>query len=206
MCSSAGSRNKVWAVVAACVCALGTLRAEINLTPVRSVRELEGCKFPQLEFRDGEKRITYEAPRGWEAFARDSSTVALVPAGKAMVSAKIKYIPAPGHLTLDEAQLKYLQDTASQLLPEESRLMADPVITPKPLLFNDYATCEVELQFVLHAQRLRMCVLFVDLGETQLRFSLISRAGDYEELHKAFRDSWFSWQWVEPVQGAVGKP
>jgi hypothetical protein len=190
-------------VVAACACALGTSHAEINLTPIRSIREFEGCRFPQLEFRDGDKKITYEAPRGWEAFARDSSTVALVPPNKAMVSAKIKYMPTPGRLTLDEAQLKYLQDTASQLLPEESRLMADPVITPKPLLLNDHPTCEVELQFVLHAQRLRMCVLFVDLGETQLRFSLISRAGDYEELHKAFHASWFSWQWVEPAASGV---
>lgn len=173
-------------------------RAEINLTPSRSVRELEGCKFPQLEFRDGEKKITYEAPRGWEAIARDRYTLALSPPNKSMVSAKIKFIPTPGTLTLDQAQLKYFAETAHQLLPEESRLMADPVITPTPLLLNEHQTCEIELQFVLHSHRLRMSVLFVDLGETQLRFSLISSAGDYDELHKAFRDSWFSWQWADP--------
>jgi hypothetical protein len=41
-----------------------------------------------------------------------------------------------------------------------------------------------------------MSVLFVDLGDSQLRFSLIARPTDFEELHKAFQDSWYSWQWL----------
>lgn len=197
---------KALAVVAALACVLGSARAEINLTPQRSVRELEGCKFPQLEFRDGAKRITYEAPRGWQAIAHDSQTLALVPPDKEMVSAKIKFIPMPGPLILDEAQLKHFKDTASQLLPPESRIMLEPTITPHPLLLNDHATCEIDIYFVLHSQRLRMSVLFVDLGDTQLRFSLISRPGDFENLHSAFRDSWYSWQWSEPVRTAVKAP
>ena len=191
------------ALVAVCVIAASGARAEINLTPSRSVRQLDGCKFPQLEFQDGDKKITYETPTGWEAVARDRYTLALMPPNKAMVSAKIKFMPTPGTLTLDDAQLKYFADTAHQLLPEESRLMADPVVTPKPLLLNEHPTCEIELQFVLHAQRLRMSVLFVDLGSSQLRFSLISRAGDYEDLHKAFHDSWYSWQWSQPSRTAA---
>lgn len=194
---------KALAAMLLSLCMIRVAGAEINLTPTRSVRELDGCKFPQLEFRDGEQTITYEAPRGWEAVARDRYTLALSPPSIAMVSAKIKFIPTPGQLVLDEAQLKRLRETASQLLPEESRLMQDPIITPKPLLLNDHATCEIELQFVLHNQRLRMSVLFVDLGESQLRFSLISRAGDYEELHKAFRESWYSWQWSAPPSKAT---
>ena len=183
-------------IVAVAACAFGTLRAEINLTPERSVRELEGCKFPQLEFRDGRAKITYEPPKGWEAAARDSSTLALLPPEKDMVSAKIKFIPVRGTLVLDEAQLKYFKDTAGQLLPAESRIMVEPTITPNPLVFNDHPTCEIDILFVLHSQRLRMSVLFVDLGESQLRFSLISRAGDFEALHKAFQESWYSWQWI----------
>jgi hypothetical protein len=194
---------KTLASLVACVFATTAAHAEINLSPTRSVRELEGCKFPQLEFHDGEKKITYEMPKGWEALPRDRYTLALTPPNTAMVSAKIKFIPTQGHLVLDEAQLKYFADTAHQLLPEDSRMMAEPIITPNPLLLNDHRTCEMEIQFVLHAQRLRMSVLFVDLDDSQLRFSLISRAGDYEELHKAFRDSWYSWQWTEPVRTAV---
>ena len=189
---------RAFARVGVALCAIASAYAEIDLTPTRSVRELEGCKFPQLEFHDGERKITYETPRGWEAVARDRYTLALMPPNKAMVSAKIKFIPSPGRLVLDDEQLKHFADSAYQLLPAESRMMVEPTITPNPLLLNEHATCEVEIQFVLHAQRLRMSVLFVDLGETQLRFSLISRAGDYEELHKAFRESWYSWQWSGP--------
>jgi hypothetical protein len=188
---------RAFAVVTVLGFAIGLVQAEINLTPQRSVRELEGCKFPQLEFRDGAKKITYEPPPGWEAMARDNQTLSLSPPGKDMVSAKIKFFPTKGELVLDEAQLQHFKDTANQLLPAESRIMAEPTVTPRPLLLNGHPTCEIEIYFVLHSQRFRMSVLFVDLGESQLRFSLISRAGDFEELHKAFRASWYSWQWSE---------
>jgi hypothetical protein len=187
---------KVLVVLAAVISALAIARADIDLTPDRTVRELDGCKFPQLEFRDGGRKITYEAPAGWEAIARDSQTLALVPPNKDMVSAKIKFMPTPGTLVLDEAQLKHFKDTASQLLPPESRIMIEPTVTPNPLLMNDHPTCEIDILFVLHSQRLRTSVLFVDLGESQLRFSLIARAGDFDALHQAFQESWYTWQWI----------
>ena len=184
------------AVVAALTCLLGTTQAEIDLTPERSVRELEGCKFPQLEFRDGGTKITYEAPKGWDYISRYRHTLALVPPNKDMVSAKIKFIATPGTLVLDEAQLTHLKNTASSLLPPESRIMKEPTITPNPLVLNARPSCEIDILFVLHSQRLRMSVLFVDLGDSQLRFSLIARPGDFEALHKAFQESWYTWQWL----------
>lgn len=186
---------KKLALVVALVCAFSAAGAEINLTPDYSFRELEGCKFPQLVFRDGGKKITYEAPKEWRTAPQDPRTLSLLPPGKDMVSAKIKFIAIPGPLVLDEAQLKHFKDTASQLLPQESKIIGEPTVTPNPLVLDDHATCEMEIQFVLHAQRLRMSVLFVDLGGAQLRFSLISRARDFEELHKVFQESWYSWQW-----------
>ena len=192
------------AVMAALGFALGTSQAEINLTPGRSVRELDGCKFDQLEFRDGGKKITYELPKGWTSVPQDKHTLTLVPPNKNMVSAKIKFLPIPGPLVLDEVQLKHLKDTASQLLPPESRIMVEPTVTPNPLLLNEHPTCEIDILFVLHSQRLRMSVLFVDLGDSQLRFSLVSRSADFEDLHNAFRESWYSWQWLaKPMETAA---
>jgi hypothetical protein len=189
--------NKL-AVIAIAAGAISLARAEINLTPTYSVRELDGCKFPQLEFRENSNRkITYELPKGWTCMARDDFTLALVPpATKDMVSAKIKFIPTPGPLVLDEVQLKHFRETVNQLLPPESTLMTEPTITPEPLLLNTHRTCEIDVLFALHSHRLRMSVLFVDLGDSQLRFSLIARPADFEELHKAFQESWYSWQWV----------
>jgi hypothetical protein len=177
--------------------AFSVARAEINLTPTYSVRELDGCKFPQLEFRDADKRITYELPKGWTCMAHDKSTLALMPPNNDSVSAKIKFIPTAGPLVLDEVQLNHFRETAYQLLPPESKMMAEPAITPDPLLLNAHHTCEIDILFALHSQRLRMSVLFVDLGDSQLRFSLIARPANFEELHKAFQESWYSWQWLD---------
>jgi hypothetical protein len=190
------SGMKKLAVIASLVWTLRAAGADINLTPQPTVRELEGCKFPQLEFRDGTRKLTYELPKGWTYLPRDSQTLALIPPHKDSVSAKIKFIPTAGTLTLDEEQLRRLKETAPQLLPTESRIMLEPVITPNPLLFNDHPTCEIDVVFELYSHKLRMSVLFVDLGDSQLRFSLIARPPDFEELHKAFRESWYSWQWL----------
>lgn len=195
------------AIVAAVIgLLLNSAAAEINLTPTESVRELEGCKFPQLEFSDGVRKITYEAPAGWKPLLRDRHTLSLVPPGKDMVSAKIKFIGTPGTLVLDAAQLEHFKKTAHQLLPPDGRIMVEPTVTANPLLLNNHPTCEVDFYFVMHSQRLRMSVLFVDLGESQLRFSLISRPGDFEDLHSAFRASWYSWQWSEPSRTAAVTP
>ena len=189
--------KRLWLLAAlALPLSIETVRAEIDLSPIPSVRELEGCKFPQIEFRDNGDTITYELPRGWTYLARDKSTLALVPPKQDLVSVKIKFLPTRGTLVLDETQLQHLRDTAASLLPPDSKLSADPVIIPNPLRLNDHPTCEIDLEFVLHAQRLKMSVLFVDLGESQLRFSLVARPADFEALHKAFQDSWYSWQWV----------
>ena len=185
-------------VLVACVLAspLITARAEVDLTPIPSFREQAGCKFPQLEFRDNGEKITYELPSGWSYLPRDKNTLVLVPPSKDLVSAKIKSIPTKGTLVLDEAQLQHLRNTAAQLLPPESKILNEPLITPNPLRFNEYPTCEVDIIFGLHSQRLRISVLFVDLGESQLRFSLIARPADFDQLHKAFQESWYSWQWL----------
>ena len=177
--------------------AVSVAQAEINLTPTYSVRQLEGCKFQQLEFRDQGKRISYELPKGWSCMAPDKFTLTLNPAGKDMVSAKIKFMPIPGPLVLDEVQLNHFKQTANQLLPPDSVISGEPIITPDPVLLNGHHTCEIDIAFALHSHRLRMSVLFVDLGDSQLRFTLIARPTDFDELHKAFRDSWYSWQWLD---------
>jgi hypothetical protein len=176
--------------------AFSVARAEINLTPIYSVRVLDGCKFPQIEFRDDGKKITYEPPKGWTCVPSDKFAISLSPAGKDMVSAKIKYLPVAGPLVLDDVQLNHFKQTASQLLPADSTILGEPTIVPDPLLLNGHHTCEIDIVFGLHSHRLRMTVLFVDLGDSQLRFSLIARPADFEELHKAFQDSWYSWQWL----------
>ena len=190
------SRINKLALITFVVCVGSAALAEINLTPTYNVRELEGCKFQQLEFRDRGKRITYELPKGWTCVATDKFALSLTPPGKEMVSAKIKFMTVSGPLVLDEVQLNHFKQTANQLLPPESTLNGEPTVTPDPLLMNGHHTCEIDILFGLHSHRLRMSVLFVDLGDSQLRFSLIARPSDFDELHKAFQESWYSWQWL----------
>jgi hypothetical protein len=176
--------------------ACNVARADIDLTPIASVRDLEGCKFPQLEFRDGSSKITYEVPKGWRYMSRDRHTLVLNPTDKAVVSARIQFMPNPAPLVLDERQLQRLKETAPSLVPPDSKLIGEPNVTANPLEINGRPTCEIDVLFVLHSERLHLSVLFVDLGESHLRFTLVTRASDFPDLHKAFQQSWYSWQWV----------
>lgn len=178
--------------------------ADIDLTPIPSFRELEGCKFPQLEFREGAKTITYETPKGWRYVARDPHTIMLYPPNTSVVSARIQYMRSTAPLLLDEPQMKFFKDSASTLLPPDSQIIGEPNITPRPLEINGHTTCEIDVLFVLHGERLHLSVLFVDLGQNHLRFTLVSRASDFGDLHKLFQQSWYTWQWIDKSPAPFG--
>lgn len=45
-------------------------------------------------------------------------------------------------------------------------------------------------------ERDRQSVPFMNLPDTQLTFRFLSRKPDFEKLHRAFRASLCSWQWL----------
>lgn len=183
-------------VLAAVFATAGGARAEINLSPKETVRDLEGAKFKQLEFTDGTKTVTYEPPRGWTHAAQNGAQLNLYPPGKVQADAAIRVIPLQRPLTLDEAGRKLLQQQMLDSLPRGAEQVTLVEQETSPLLLNRHETVGATYTFVLSGQKLRMNVLIAPLENSELCFTLSCREADFKDLHAAFRASLFTWQWL----------
>src|SRR6478609_8533900 len=87
---------------------VGTAFGAIDLTPTTAERVLDGIKFQQLIFRDGEHSITYEPPHGWN-YSGDASQLKLTPPSVSQAQGVIEQsrLAAPQQFT--EAVIKELQ-------------------------------------------------------------------------------------------------
>jgi hypothetical protein len=171
---------------------------EINFTPVRSVREFEGIKFPQLEFAQGKQKITYEQPRGW-TYAGNASRIKFTPPSVSQAFGEIGQTPLPAPQNFDEPTLKALQEQAVASLPSESGDVSIVATKKNPIMINQHETFEVVVAYQLYGERYQKSVLYTNVADTQLTFRFVARKVDFDKLHRAFRDSLCSLQWFEPA-------
>jgi hypothetical protein len=171
-------------------------QAEIDLTPTLSTRELEGCKFRQLEFQDGKTRVTYEPPAGWDYLPAGANGLILHPKDEVEADAKIEIASIAGKPGFDEARMKALKAGMLSMLPKDSREVEIEEPKMNGILINGHPTCELVVTFVLFAQTFQNSILYVDLGQSEIHFKLSCLKSDFGALHKAFAQSWYTWQWL----------
>lgn len=179
--------------IALLLASAGPLLAAIDLAPVASTRELEGIKFSQVLFRDGERKIAYEPPAGW-SYGKDAAALFLHPPGKTLAEAMIDEVPrAPGASA--EEQMKQMREAALSFVPKgaEEVKVADQ---PGPLQIDGRDTVELTAEYKFFGQRFQLSVLFFDLPNSCLRFRVQSLTPDFEDVRKAFQRSLCTWQWL----------
>lgn len=183
------------AIIFASILSCGALvaRADLQFSPQRSAYQLDGIKFEQLAFTDGARQVTYAPPSHW-SYTGSGDQLTLHPPNKSQAEATILRRLLPEPAVFDEAGLKKLTDEALAALPAGN---TDPVIISagkNPLMINGRETFLIKLAFTFYGEKFSRSVLFLNRGKEQLRFQLTCRAADFEQLHKAFFDSHFSWQ------------
>jgi hypothetical protein len=185
------------------ISAASVIHAELfNLNPQVTARELEGIRFSQLEFQREKERITYEPPRGWTFSVQGPQKIVFFAAGDAQADVSIEHLETPGGFSLDEAGMALLQQEAARSLPkglESAKLESQ---RPNPLIISECNTYEAVFSYALHGRRFQTSVLFLDMGETRMRFVFSSSQRDFEQLHGAFKRSLYSWQWHRPAAPA----
>jgi hypothetical protein len=179
----------------------------IDLSPVREERVLDGIKFQQLVFRDGERQITYEPPRGWK-YNGDSGQLKLTPPDIAQARGVIDQSPLTGPQAFSEESIKELQAKTLKYVPPGSREAAIVLEEKNPVFLDRHETYEITVSYRFMNEDYLMSVLYVNLQETELRFRLIARKADFEKLHRTFRGSVFSWQWTaeKPARTVASRP
>jgi hypothetical protein len=177
----------------AAVIGIGSARAELQLNPEIAEYDLDGMKFKQLAFPDGDKRATYQPPPKWEYYGSDNQ-LTLHPPAKLQAEATVTRISAGEPSSFDDESIKRLTAAALALLPKESTGVTVLSREKNPFKISGRETFQVVLSYKLLGQTFRRSVLFLNRDRDQLRFQLVAREADFNELQSAFRSSLCSWQ------------
>lgn len=167
--------------------------AQLQLAPRVDEYELDGIKLRRLAFTDGSRKVTYQAPRGWDYFG-SSTQLVLHPPNKTQAEATITRIPLPAPAKFDDESLKKLVAQATAAFPQGSEKITVISQEKNPLMINRKETFLVVFGYTLLGQAYNRSILFLNREKEQIRFQLVCREADFKELHKAFLGSQYSWQ------------
>lgn len=174
-----------------------TLRANggIDFTPGTGERILEGIKFPELYFHENGRRISYEQPRGW-TYSGDATRIKFAPPDVRQAFGEFSQAPLARPQNFDDDTMKLLETAVLAALPPDSDNVSVVSKTKNPLMINQHETFEVIVGYQLYGDRYQQSVLFMNLADTQLTFRFVSRKSDFDSLHRAFRGSLCTLQWL----------
>ena len=169
--------------------------AAIDFTPTTGQRELEGVVFKQLIFHEDGRQIAYEQPTGW-TYSGDTTGIRFTPLNFTQALAEIQQTPLPEPETFDEPTTKFLREQVLASLPRDSQHPAIVAEERNTVRINGNDSYEVTVAYALYAQEYQLSVMFVNLPtKTQLRFRVIARKKDFDQVHRLFRGSLYSLQW-----------
>jgi hypothetical protein len=95
---------------------------------------------------------------------------------------------------LDDESLKKLVAETVALVPKGSTNVTVVSQDKNPVRINGKETFLVVLSYNFYGESFGRSVLFLNRGKEQIRFQLTCRQPDFNELHRAFLASQFSWQ------------
>jgi hypothetical protein len=172
----------------------GRAAGAIDFTPTTSERKLDGITFPELVFHQDGHAITYEKPRDWN-LTSDGATMRLTPPHAAQAQVSVEQSPLAAPQVFDEATTKQLEQTVLASVPPGAEKIELISAENDPLRIHGQPTCAVTVGYSFFGQDFEACTLFANLGDTQVRFHVVARKADFEQVQRQFRGSLFSLSW-----------
>jgi hypothetical protein len=167
--------------------------AELDLSPKFSYYELDGLQFRKLVFVENGREVTYVPPRDWD-YSGSATRLILHPPRKAQAEAAITTTSLPSGTGLDEAATNTLVNETLRSVPVGSTHIAVISQERNPLLIAGKETFFVSVTYIFYGETYTRSVLFLNRASEQMRFQLISRSSDFEELQAEFQRSLYSWK------------
>ena len=168
-------------------------KTELVLTPTVDEYVLDGAKLNQLAFLDGDKKVTYQSPRGWD-YSGSATQLTLHPPNKPQAEATIARVSPVDQTQFDEETLKKLVAEAVTLVPKGSTNVAVESQEKAPLRIGSRETFLLVLNYSVLGNNYNRSILFINRGGEQIRCQLTCRSADFKELQKAFLSSQYSWR------------
>lgn len=168
----------------------------IDFTPGEGTRTQEGIAFKQILFHQDGHIITYEQPRNW-SYTGDAGGLRLSPPNVSQAQVTVQQTPLPAPQVFDEPTTKQLQQIALGAVPANAQNATILEEEVNPLQIHEQPTYGVTIGYNFLGQAYMANVLFVNLGDTQVRFRTVARKADFEQVKRAFRGSLFSLSWQQ---------
>jgi hypothetical protein len=183
-------------------------RAAIDLSPFPSEFEGEGVKYTKLSFKDDKRQVDYVPPQNWTWRGGSSQLHLTPPATFARADATIETSPLAEPRPFDEKAVTVLRQQFISTLPPGAQGVKMLSEEQSPVtLGGDIATYEFTATYEILGQTFLRSTLFANLPESQLRFKVTGLKKDFDALHRLFRASLISWQWVEkPAVDVAARP
>jgi hypothetical protein len=167
--------------------------ADLDLTPHGGSYEIEGVKFKNVYFLDGDKKITYTPPKEW-TINGGPARLSLQPAGKIQAEATVQKLTLAQPVAFTEEESKLIAEQTLAQLPKGATAATLVSAQVNSMRINAHETCEVTIHYNFFGQACARNLLIVRADKTQLTFALDCRRADYDQLYAAFHASLFSIQ------------
>jgi hypothetical protein len=185
--------DRVLTVVVSGLLFVASARAELLLTPRVLEVEKEGGRVKQFAFSDGDKTVTYQAPRGWD-YSGSSTQLTLRPPNKTQAQATITRIPLSQPGSFDDESLKKLVSEAIALVPKGSENVSVVSQEKNLLMIQRKETFLIALNYTFYGQKFSRSILYLNRGNEQIRSQLTCCEADFKELDRAFFASQGTWR------------
>jgi hypothetical protein len=181
-------------IACACLFLASSAYADLQFVPHPSTYELDGVKFEQVVFADGNKEVTYGPPRGWD-YSGSASKLTMHPKDKPQAEATVIKLPLPEPMTFDDEEtLKKLTNEALASVPAGSTQVELLSQEKNSVLIDRKETFLVTMSYTFYGETYGRSVMFLNRGKEQVRFQFVARMADFKELQQAFHRSHFTWQ------------
>ncbi|MDQ3565799.1 MAG: hypothetical protein M3436_17405 [Pseudomonadota bacterium] len=173
----------------------GATARALDMTPIPSFKELEGFKVPIVTFKDGDRKISYQPPSGWQ-LSGGGAQLRLFPSRIAECNARFEVFkrkPLPDANAREE-----LRKWAATLLPDGAEDIQAGEEYENTFMFGPIGNREFLFTYTANGNRFSASVAIADLNEQQ-RFvaTTIARANDFETMRREVISSMFRWAWDE---------
>ena len=156
--------------------------------------EIEGARFPILNFHTGDHNVSYAPPSGWTL--RPGSRISFQAPNRTQMTAEIDRTPLPEPEPLSGLVARMKEKPESFVAKEAEEITVASVVE-NPLLVSGHPTVEVTFKYQVFGQNFKKSILFFDRGKARFTVVLECNEKDFAELHEAFRKSLYSYQELE---------
>lgn len=181
-------------VICALIACVPLPLSALDLTPRTGVREIEGISLPVVRFIDESRRVTWRPPPGWR-YSGEKNELNLSAENNRQSVVRVNLVPK---IAIDLTSVDGREALKAMALEAAPDGAISPTLvgeTENPIILDRHGSYEATVEYGFGARRFKRSLILLPLQEHMLKFTITSRAADFEKFRGEFLASMYSWVW-----------